>query len=336
MKKYLLPNCGKFYKANLHMHTNISDGKMTLEEVKKAYLEKGYSIVAFTDHEVMVPHKELTDESFLAITSTEVIVNQQGLPDFSYAKTYHLNLYSYDENKDWYNTFNKDTIWIKHSLDYVTSEQDQINYKRYYSIDSINDLIKKANEENCLVSYNHPVWSLQDYSDYIDLKGLWGVEWYNSECVSVGYRDSIKPIDDLLRRGERVFPLATDDAHNINSCFGGFVMVKADKLEYKTIFNSLKNGDFYSSTKPLIYDLWFEEGIVYIKTSNVKRIELITDRRITMIAKESDLVSEATFDISSLFLFKDNDIKKHYFRITIIDDEGNEANTRAYFLDELL
>ena len=34
MKKYLLPQNGQFYKANLHCHTNFSDGKRTPAEVK--------------------------------------------------------------------------------------------------------------------------------------------------------------------------------------------------------------------------------------------------------------------------------------------------------------
>ena len=38
MRKYLLPNTGKFYKANLHCHTTVSDGKSTPEEVKECYL----------------------------------------------------------------------------------------------------------------------------------------------------------------------------------------------------------------------------------------------------------------------------------------------------------
>jgi hypothetical protein len=55
-----------------------------------------------------------------------------------------------------------------------------------------------------------------------------------------------------------------------------------------------------------------------------------------MVVKGNGLISEARFDINNLFNFKDNDIKKHYFRITIIDDEGNKAYTRAYYLEELL
>ena len=37
MKKYLLPEKGNFYKANLHAHTNMSDGRDTPEEVKEIF-----------------------------------------------------------------------------------------------------------------------------------------------------------------------------------------------------------------------------------------------------------------------------------------------------------
>ena len=41
MKKYLLPESGNFYKANLHCHTNVSDGKWTPEKVKEEYSKQG-------------------------------------------------------------------------------------------------------------------------------------------------------------------------------------------------------------------------------------------------------------------------------------------------------
>ena len=56
MRKYLLPNEGQFYKANLHCHTTVSDGKLQPEIVKKVYKANGYSVVAFTDHDLMLPH----------------------------------------------------------------------------------------------------------------------------------------------------------------------------------------------------------------------------------------------------------------------------------------
>ena len=80
MKKYLLPETGKFYKANLHCHTSMSDAKYTPEEVKQEYMEKGYSIVGYTDHNVLVDRSHLSDENFLALNGFEMDFY---LPDYS-------------------------------------------------------------------------------------------------------------------------------------------------------------------------------------------------------------------------------------------------------------
>ena len=36
----LLKTNGKFYKANMHCHTTLSDGKMTAAEVKELYIDE--------------------------------------------------------------------------------------------------------------------------------------------------------------------------------------------------------------------------------------------------------------------------------------------------------
>ena len=337
MKKYLLPNTLNSYKANLHVHTRVSDGAMTPEEIKRIYMEKGYSIVAFTDHEVMVPHKELTDESFLAITSTEISTNDRFDCDFCYCRTYHLNIYSPDENKSSFNTFDKSKMWLEHSYAYITDEQAKQGTNRVYSVENVNEVIKKANDEGCLVSYNHPVWSSQNYSDYSELKGLWGIELYNTGCARNGYFDTAQPFEDLLRKGERVFPLATDDAHLLRDCFGGFVMVKADELKYDTVFNALRNGDFYASTGPEFHEISIENGVVTIKSSPVAFIGLSTENR-HLFAKrtEGEPMTEVSFDIKwHLDMEKEGITEHQYIRLTMIDEVGNIAYSRAYFVDEL-
>ena len=50
--KHLLPNVPKYFKTNLHTHSTVSDGKLSPEELKEEYKKRGYSVVAFTDHEV--------------------------------------------------------------------------------------------------------------------------------------------------------------------------------------------------------------------------------------------------------------------------------------------
>ena len=339
MKKYILPEGLNWYRANMHCHTTVSDGKLTPEQVKDAYKSRGYSVVAYTDHEIMVPHNDLTDENFLALTSTEISINERRDCDFVFTKCYHLNFYSKDPNKSTYKTFDKTALWLKHVNDYIDPKQWETQYNRVYTVECINEMIQMAIEEDCFVSLNHPVWSLQDYSDYIGLKGLWGVEWHNTGCVKAGFLDTIQPIDDLVRNGENVFPLATDDIHKIDAAFGGWVMVKATELKYDIVFDALKNGDFYSSVGPEINELYIENGIVHIETSKVKKIFISSDKRYTytVMANNDEYLTEANMDINWYFQHCDDLIIKHqYIRITVVDENGLVAHTRAYLLDELL
>ena len=77
--RYLLPDTKKYYKANLHTHSTVSDGKLTPEEVKAEYKKLGYSILALTDHSVIVNHQHLNDPDFLMLTGAEI----------SWAVTFH-------------------------------------------------------------------------------------------------------------------------------------------------------------------------------------------------------------------------------------------------------
>lgn len=334
---YLLPQKGKFYKANLHMHTTVSDGQETPEEVKAAYIKAGYSIVAFTDHEVLLCHDDLTDENFLAITSYEKSVNcPSNSSSFEYIKTAHLNLYATDSKNLDCPVLNPSAVW-GNAKNYVTDEMKKYDYRATYSIDGLNELIKKANDAGFLVTLNHPVWSLQNHSDYSGLKGLWGIEVYNSCCVKEGFRDTVQPFEDLLREGNRIYPVASDDAHAPTDYFGGFVMVKAEKLDYKSVMTALKKGDFYASTGPEIYKLYLDGEKLVIECSSVVCVTVSTERRKTYTAKNKDGLNKAEFDISEILKSKiGKNGAQSYFRITIRDFEGNEAYTRAYFIDELV
>ena len=74
MKKYILPEGVNWYRANMHCHSNISDGSFSPDKIKKEYKKMGYSIVAYTDHDILLDHSYLNDESFLAITSSEYTI----------------------------------------------------------------------------------------------------------------------------------------------------------------------------------------------------------------------------------------------------------------------
>lgn len=345
MKKHLLPQKGNFYKANLHVHTTISDGSLTPEEIKEEYKKRGYSVVAFTDHEAMVPHRDLDDDKFLAITAVELATNAEITHGaYSYRETCHMNLYAKDPNKKVCSVYSKSRLWPAHAEQYIADEMKEIDFKRTFTPESMNEVIAAAKEDGFLVSYNHPVWSLNHYPFYSKLKGVWGVEVYNTGCVRSGYPDTVQPLDDLLFLGENVFPLATDDAHGKKDTFwdyfGGWVMIKANKLEYKTVMTALEKGAFYSSTGPEIHALYIEDGILTVKTSPAVSVEVSTERRHNRCVRSKDGIphTEAVFDLKSYIADSEQKLKTDppaYIRVTVTDESGNKAYTRAYYVSEL-
>jgi len=344
MKQHLLPQEGNFYKACLHVHTTCSDGLATPEEIKKMYMGKGYSIVAYTDHEVIVPHNDLRDENFLPITGAELSVNKN-LPGLSYrySKQYHLNILSKDPEKTDISFFTMSYLYWKSSLPYISEKMKETEYPREYNNECVNDMIRRAREEGFLIALNHPGLSGQNYPDYAELKGFWGVEVHNSGSVGLGRVETEQPLIDLLELGERVFPLATDDMHGAYDqksidAIGGWTMIKSPTLNYDAVMNSLEKGDFYSSTGPEIHELYLEDGILTVKCSEASLIRVNTERRVSMIQKaKEEPLTQVTFDMKSYFdgSFEKNMPCEPYFRVTVQDKEGKRAYTRAYFLDEL-
>ena len=335
MKHYLLPNTGNYYKASLHTHTSLSDGQLSPEEAKRKYMDLGYSIVAYTDHEILVPHNDLTDESFLAITSFEVSVSEQHHGAEGAKKCYHLNLYAKDPARTDSAVFSMRYVWNDRMKALVAENAKSTDYRRFYSTEAVNDLIRTANGDGFLVSYNHPVWSLQRYPDYIDLEGLWGIEVFNTGCFLGGWVETTQPFCDLLSKNKRLFPLCTDDSHKEADCGGGWVMVNADRLEYGAVMDSLERGDFYSSTGPEIREFYVEDNVAHISCSEAVSITILSERRSVVHAGGSaeNPLTEVTLDLSR-YLSRTNNVDFHpakpYIRLEIIDKYGKTAYTRAY------
>ena len=98
MKKVLLTNTKPYFKANLHCHTTISDGRVSKETIKEHYKKNGYSVVAFTDHDVLVPHPELNDENFLALNGYEIQLDKWESDDYADTKTCHICFIALEED----------------------------------------------------------------------------------------------------------------------------------------------------------------------------------------------------------------------------------------------
>ena len=80
------------FKANLHAHTTLSDGKLTPEQSVEAYKAKGYQILALTDHEAPCVHHGFTTDDFLMLTGMEINYNHENYRPRFDGQSYHFNL----------------------------------------------------------------------------------------------------------------------------------------------------------------------------------------------------------------------------------------------------
>lgn len=311
-----LPKDGTFYKANLHGHSTLSDGTLTPEQLRDLYRSHGYQIFAYTDHRDYHDHRNLTQPDFLPIVSFEADLTEENGKDWPSCKTYHLNFY--DTCPDAFTEAKSNSL---------------MPTCRYEDKDGINAYIAEMNRLGYLCCYNHPYWSLQDYRDYIGLQGLFAMEIYNHGCEGDGlYGYHPQVYDEMLRSGQRLHCLATDDNHNrapidspYSDSFGGFTMIKAESLGYTAVMDALKAGHFYSSTGPEIHEFYMEEGTVHIFCGPVKKIYLKTDTRDCYM----ELAENGRTVTSAAFTLKGGD---RWIRLECVDEFGNRAYSNAYDL----
>ena len=316
----LLPRNGNYFKANLHCHSTLSDGRLTAEEIKNAYLQQGYSIVAFTEHGRYSYREELNDDHFLALAAFEADINEER-PDGSgdRARTYHINLY---DTEPWTNREVK-----------CRSIYPKVNY---FDKSQVNHYLKEMESLGFIACYNHPYWSKQTYDEFVCLDPVFAMEIYNHNCERETLSGNMaQAYSEALRYGKRWFCLATDDNHNIfglegpqSDSFGGFTMIHADCLDYSNVIQSLKNGDFYCSTGPEFKELYMEDRELVVKCSPVSYIYVMSDQKSCYCeaAPAGEKITEARFRLQG------NEV---YIRVQCRDDQGHYLFSNGYFLDKI-
>lgn len=339
MRVYLLPEKGNYYKANLHSHSTLSDGKWTVEEMKKNYMAEGYSVIAFTDHQVFINHNDLSDGDFLALNGYEVDIPEEDKPWDEYTKTCHFCLIALDKDRTVQNIYH-DSIFIDRNVDKADIARDREPIVRRYDPELISEIMEEARADGFFVTYNHPVWSLEDSGDYLNYHGMHALEIINYGGIAAGYDDKAAYIYDImLRAGKNIYCVAGDDNHNnfpTNhprcDSFGGFTMIKAESLEYSSVTKAMLDGHMYASEGPLIYDLYYdtEDGRVHIKTSEAVKVVMSLGARYgsTKTAlRKGETITETSFSLKR----RDDEI----VRFVVRDAQGREAFTHAYRVGDI-
>lgn len=331
----LISDALRQYKANLHAHSTISDGKLTPTELKRAYRDAGYSVLAITDHECPADHTALSEKDFLMLTGYEAYVRPNPIYDI-YQPEIHLNFFARDPHNTTLICFDPRFAKYRKEIDSWACPRAGREIPREYSREYIAQYIRTARENGYIVAYNHPVWSFESEADILTCDGCFSFEIFNSGSYllnGIEYNGSL--YDRMLRAGKRIFCHAADDNHNVRpfgdpecDSFHGYTMILAPELTYDAVFSALEQGSFYASRGPRIHRLSIDGRHVSVDCDPVSHIHAYTGSKAPKraYAETGKAITHAEFDL---------DDRAMYFRLSAFDEKGRSADTRAYFPDEL-
>ena len=227
----------RWYKGNLHTHTSLlgSTGPASPENVVRWYKQHGYDWLGITDHNVLTEYE--TDEMVM-VRGQEV---GKHMPSGN--GPIHVNGFG-----------------ITRSVEFVDLEE---------KVPTMQANIDAVLAAGGMASLNHP----NDRNSFthehvLQTTGASFIEVFNGGGPSKnndggnGRPSSEETWDGVLSGGQRLYGIATDDAHTYDEFRPdranpgrGWVWVRACPLTEETILSALRRGEFYASTGVELADL---------------------------------------------------------------------------------
>mgnify|MGYP003338059913 CR=1 FL=1 len=305
MKPLMFSKTGKFWKGNLHTHSNRSDGLLSPDDLCQRYKDEGYDFLVISNHFVgmynypITKTSKFTDPEFTTILGAEL---HSGASENG--EIWHILAVGLPEN-------------------FAPS-----NSPRFVPIndqESGPEIAERCFDAGAFVVIAHPQWSGLTLADARSITSAHAVEAYNHGCaVSTDRPDGFHTLDLLLAEGRKLNLVATDDAHFTEpDFFGGWVMVKAQQNKPGSILESLKEGSFYSSQGPDFKDIKVQNDRLEVLCSPVEKI-IVSGYGSASIYKNKTSVESAVFNLGLL-------PQEKWLRVTIIDNKGKKAWTNPIY-----
>jgi predicted metal-dependent phosphoesterase TrpH len=240
---------GKFFRGNLHTHSNRSDGVLPPESVAAHYRNAGYDFLALTDHFLPRYQFPIVDtRPFRTNSFTTLLGAELHAPANSHGEIWHI-------------------LSVGLPDDFAPTGKGETGEA----------LAARAVEAGAFVAIAHPQWSSLTIEDGRALRTAHAVEIYNHGCAMESSRgDGAVLLDQLWNEGRDLTAIATDDAHfRCDDACGGWVMVKAEANEPAALLAALKAGDFYSSQGPEIRAAEIVGGVLHVECSPVVNLAIV-------------------------------------------------------------
>lgn len=263
---------GKWFKGNPHMHTDHSDGRLTLADASAYYDERGYDFIAITDHMVPFIGAESTGQLPIMILDG-------------------VELWGKDNQASFYH------VVCIGGVNGISGDM------------TLMEALEKARSQGSVLIWAHPHWSGNTVAEGLR-HGFHGMEIYNfSSEMAIGKGYGVFHWDSVLTQNPNLLGFATDDNHFFEGFppqVGGWIMVNAPELSNEAIMASIRQGNFYSSSGPDFKSIFIEKGNrVVATTSPVMHARLIgpATKGKWKAAVDEEKITEAHFRIPDDWAF---------------------------------
>jgi hypothetical protein len=236
---------GRWYRANLHTHTTLSDGQATPAQRVKQYARAGYDILALTDHRTTQDVASLAPEGMLIVSGMEFHPSSP-IPNVDY----HLV-----------------ALNVPHGL--------HLDEK---TLTDANRCIDQVRSAGGIVILAHPFWCGMGFEDFRELKGLSAMEVYNATCDRHGGRPSSEnEWAHAMDRGMTLPIVGVDDAHSrrgsdVAACW---TWLRAASPTAENVAEAIRTGACYASQGPKIHHFGVRGGALVVRSSPVEKIQFI-------------------------------------------------------------
>jgi predicted metal-dependent phosphoesterase TrpH len=296
---------GRFWRGNLHTHSNLSDGALPMDDVVGRYKRAGYDFVMMSEHFIQHFNWPIADTRHLRGNDfTTLIGAELHAPKTRAGELWHI-------------------VAAGLPLDFAPAGKHETGA----------EIARRAADAGAFVGIAHPAWSQLTIEDGRAIDCAHAIEIYNHGCAIENDRgDGFYLLDQLLNEGKRLTAFATDDAHfKTPDHFGGWVHVKAESLDPEALLAALKAGDYYASQGPLFQEITLDGKHIRIEASPVDTITVVCGNSRSCVAN-GRAITAAEFDLSTLERGWLLEKPSPWIRVTAIDNAGKRAWSNPYWL----
>jgi len=300
---------GRFWRGNLHTHSNLSDGGWALDDVVNAYKRVGYDFLMMSEHFTHHFNFPIADtRHHRGNNFTTILGAELHAPVTSAGEWWHI-------------------VAAGLPLDFPPVKKGETGPQ----------IARRAVEAGAFVGIAHPAWSQLTIEDGRELAFAHAVEIYNHGCaVECDRGEGFYLLDQMLNEGHRhLTAFATDDAHfKAPDHFGGWVQVKAESLDPDVLLAALKRGDYYSSQGPQFSDIVVDGKEVHVSCSPVDTIAIVCGISRTAV-QTGRAISGTTLNLAKLEDGWLMEKTSPWFRVVVIDQAGKRAWSNPIWTDAL-